>query len=785
MNRNKLVFYLFFTILLLSSCSKKNDDPEPSSVDGSLEIQLMMTTPSLQANVIVPSKEAESLPTLFNAVWNSGGKLHMMAKQNGKLIDLGIHSVAILNENRTNLGLNLDVSDKLSSKDSYTLYGIGTAYTIISNELYYHANLTRGGSFGLWFKSQGDRLIETSLKVSGTCEMLYIINKTNNPIKFVHKGFDAEKKWYYTKAEVSMENGQLHNALEGEEVISEEKVIPVFDGKTLSHITSVYIPNGNKIQNAQLIAEIDGKEVRSENRISSDITLQTNHAYGIFAVWDGEKLTLGDDGNDCVIEIPTGSDLTINDIKIIGDGENLNVGTDGSYKTESCNLMAIGKNNRIMYMNHTSVCGKPKKDNSKLNAHETAISLLLPIFPNIYLQESSDEGFLSIKNLIGALPETQTLASAIDRSIVKNGYLEMDDIDVEYGKACDKIFNLTGLQKHLDKLLSTRSVHRAAPQSNPSFNGSNSVFHKGLEVHLDKSRWTQTFASWLTQARYVNAWECTINAYNSNRWAFTSISNAIRQDDGVLDFRTSENLFIEQTAHMLKPQNASHFMSSTKSWGFLEDTFNLFFKDDFGFEDMTWDKTKLEGVKLYFTIPQDVIYVAAPGDNDNLKIFNLAHLLLSDVLSVVMSDFATVYSEDEEPYTDCMLAFLQKCMQDKNFLIKVLEIEAMTIPDTEKVRQWFKLFFDKWLIYVKDDFEDWAKKSAVEWYKNNFRKRAISDIQNLLKSNAFLWEKQIEKWSKPIMLFIGTAYEQSYYININLDFNVPSTGLEDVPGSHY
>lgn len=788
MRRINLAFTLLLTMLVISSCSKGSDDGEftPSGGNGSLKMTIGAMSPSLACEVIAASQDGSEVETRFSSKWGDNATCEVWAKQSGELVYLGKQNVAITSSDKQKGEVNIDGTGKLDASKPYEVIGLGCSWRRDGNELYYRTDLHRGGNFGLYFKTvSGQWSVETSSRVAGTAEILYVINKTDKPVKFRHRGFDAEQKWYYTHAEVSIDKGIIVNTEQEGDAVSEEGEVPVFTGKNAFKVFSYYVPNGNKIQNAQLIAEIDGKEVRSENRISSDIVLQTDHAYGIFAVWDGEKLTLGDGGDDCVIEIPTGSDLTINDIKVIGDGENLDVGTDGNYKTENCNLMAIGKNNRIMYMNHTSVCGKPKKDNSKLNAHETAISLLLPIFPNIYLQESSDEGFLSIKNLIGALPETQTLASAIDKSIVKNGYLEMDDIDAEYGKACDKIFNLTGLQKHLDKLSSTRSVHRAAPQSNPSFNGSNSVSYKGLEVQLDKTRWTHTFASWLTQARYVNAWECTINAYNSNRWAFTSISNAIRQDEGVLEFRTSENLFVEQTAHMLKPQNASHFMSSTKSWGFLEDTFNLFFKEDFGFEDMTWDKTKLEGVKLYFTIPQDVIYVAAPGDNDNLKIFNLAHLLLSDVLSVVMSDFATVYSEGEEPYTDCLLAFLQKCMQDKNFLIKVLEIEAMTIPDTEKVRQWFKLFFDKWLIYVRDDFEDWAKKSAVEWYKNNFRKRAISDIQNLLKSNAFLWEKQIEKWSKPIMLFIGTSYEQSYYININLDFNVPSTGLEDVPGSYY
>lgn len=787
MKKRRLSIFVLLPLMLgvMASCSKGSDDADsPSGYVSGEKVSMSFMMPVLSTDVLVNSEYADGQSTRFTSTWNNDGKVFMFAKQNGKYINLGRYSIAATNTDNSIFKVEVDASDKLDTKASYQLYGLSGLYNVDNNELFYRVNLARNGGFGLWFSGENGKTKMSN--VAGTAEMLFVINKTDKPIKFVHKGYDAEEKWYYTKAEVSVEDGHIQKAEQGTEVVGTAKEIKAYDGKTLPRVISYYVPNGKKIQDAQLIAEIDGKEVRSENRISSDIIPQTNHSYGIFAVWNGERLTLGDGDGEAIIELPEGAGITVNDIKIIGDGDNVNVGTDGSYKAESCNLLAVNKNNRIIYINHTSVSGNPTNNNSNLNARETAISLLLHIFPNILLQEKTDDGFFAIKKLIGELPETISLAAAINKSIVKNGYLEMNDIEVEYETACNKIFEMTGLQKYMDKLSSTRSIHRAAPQSNPSFNGSNSISYQGLKVEMANSQWTQTFAHWLPQAIYVNAWECTLNAYNSNRWAYTSISNAILQDDGSLGFRTSyENSFYEQTAYMLKPQNLSHFMSSTKSWDFLEDTFNLFFKEDFGFDDMTWDNTKLEGVKLYFTTPRDVIYVAAPGDNDNLKLFNLAHLLLSDVMSVLLQDFATVYPEGDKPYTDCLLDFLKKCMTDEKFVIRFLEIEAMTVSDTEKVRLWFALFFDKWIAYLKHDFVEWAKTGAIEWYKEKFRKRAVTDIQNILKSNAFFWEKQIEKWSKPIMLFLGTAYEKSFYINVNLDFHVPSGGLDDVPGNQY
>ena len=304
MKKRRLASLVLLSMLLgiMTSCSKGSDDADsPSGYVSGEKVSMSFMMPVLSTDVLVNSEYADGQSTRFTSTWNNDGKVFMFAKQNGKYINLGRYSIAATNTDNSIFKVEVDASDKLNTKASYQLYGLSGLYNVDNNELFYRVNLARNGGFGLWFSGENGKTKMSN--VAGTAEMLFVINKTDKPIKFVHKGYDAEEKWYYTKAEVSVEDGHIQKAEQGTEVVGTAKEIKAYDGKTLPRVISYYVPNGKKIQDAQLIAEIDGKEVRSENRISSDIIPQTNHSYGIFAVWDGERLTLGDGDGNTVIDL--------------------------------------------------------------------------------------------------------------------------------------------------------------------------------------------------------------------------------------------------------------------------------------------------------------------------------------------------------------------------------------------------------------------------------------------------------------------------------------------------
>jgi len=318
MRKWKLAALILLPLLqgMMGSCSKGSDDGEPTPSNGSdsLKMLIVASCPNMACELIEASQDGNEVNTRFSAKWGDKPTSEVWAKQNDKLVYLGKQSISFTSSEKDKGAINIDGTGKIDAGKPYEIIGLSCSWRRDGDELFYRTDLHRSGSFGTYFKTVGGKwFVEASSRVAGTVEILYVINKTDKPVKFRHKGFDVENKWYYTHAEVSIDKGTIVNTEQNGDAIGEEGEMPVFTGKNALKVYSFYVPNGNKIKDAQLIAEIDGKEVRSVNRISSDITLQTDHTYGIFAVWDGEKLTLGDGGEPVVLDLtdPEKSDISV------------------------------------------------------------------------------------------------------------------------------------------------------------------------------------------------------------------------------------------------------------------------------------------------------------------------------------------------------------------------------------------------------------------------------------------------------------------------------------------
>ena len=306
---------------IMVACSKDKDDDQQTET--SLKTSLVLINPSMQINLLALSSEGRDVDTQFKSYTSqSNPSFTVWAKQNGTLFYFDDIEGALMSGSNTKTTLNLDLSKKISPTKPYDIYVFSCGWHRVENELFFKNNLTRGGGFWTYAKvSNPDASTEVTKRIAGTCEVLFIINKSGKPIKFKHKGFEAEKKWYYTKAEASVDDGHVIEAEQGDEVFSDEYEVSVFENNIAYKLNSYYIPNGQKIHNARLIAEIDGKEVRSENMISSDITLQLNHCYGMFAIWDGEKLMLGDEnGEPVIIDLSDSEQSGVDVISISNDG---------------------------------------------------------------------------------------------------------------------------------------------------------------------------------------------------------------------------------------------------------------------------------------------------------------------------------------------------------------------------------------------------------------------------------------------------------------------------------
>ncbi|MBQ2486348.1 MAG: hypothetical protein II518_04740, partial [Candidatus Methanomethylophilus sp.] len=124
-----------------------------------------------------------------------------------------------------------------------------------------------------------------------TYELLHVKNETGADITFSHCGFVSERKWYRESGAYCLDTGDF---TEGSSAAvpaagrSEALTIPA--GGT-GIVISAYVPSGERIAEAQLLADIDGERIVSYNRKSSSAELRTGRAYHMYASWDGSKLT--------------------------------------------------------------------------------------------------------------------------------------------------------------------------------------------------------------------------------------------------------------------------------------------------------------------------------------------------------------------------------------------------------------------------------------------------------------------------------------------------------------
>jgi hypothetical protein len=132
---------------------------------------------------------------------------------------------------------------------------------------------------------------------------LHFTNATDKTIKFEHKGFDVEKPWYYKKAAgYLLPEGGV--ALDTDATVYgdvESEFFYVAAGQTTTLI-SWYIPTQEKMSGAELKATIDGVAMKSSNKKSSDVNIETGHAYHMYATWDGTNLTF-DNGDAGILTV--------------------------------------------------------------------------------------------------------------------------------------------------------------------------------------------------------------------------------------------------------------------------------------------------------------------------------------------------------------------------------------------------------------------------------------------------------------------------------------------------
>ena len=474
--------------------------------------------------------------------------------------------------------------------------------------------------------------------------------------------------------------------------------------------------------------------------------------------------------NHFTVTIPAGAPVDKNEIIVQAYGKEITT-TDGSQYTTGANAISVvNKDGNILYDCYASVDTLDAQRTIELNALETAYTLLLPVFPGVF-EPTSDEILEILKSLLAELPETHALASAIDQSIVKNGYLDINDVDTEYQAAIDCIIEKMGLRNNYLKSSMNNGAKRAAPSKKPYIVNGNGVY--GYKLVMNSSEWVEN--------DLAKTWICNLTAYNSNRFAYTAWVRGYKDSEGGIHYYDYSYDLLRKS--LLKPQRVSTFMGTftdpvTKpfkrdSWdGILDyyrDSYKLFFEEGFGFDDMTWDNTKKTFDMSFFT-SNDVVIVAGPAENNLMMYYNVLKTIIDPIIKKVakkltgaededyMLNFCIELAADEDYRSD----FADIFMSNKTYAVKAKEILILTWPKMRK--------------YLDEFFYEQVKTKSLQYIWDHWGFMAAGELQKALdnidgtEASWNKWLKTVEKVGDVTLGVIGLT-EGSYYYDVALDFD--------------
>lgn len=347
------------------------------------------------------------------------------------------------------------------------------------------------------------------------------------------------------------------------------------------------------------------------------------------------------------IKIPASEN--VENIVILGDDENVEIGKDGSFESDAGTLVAYNKDN-LMYMNISP--GRFEGQEVALNGIETAASMLTMLFPDAYLKMSL-KNFTLFKLALAQLDETKALGDAIDKTVAAKGFFELSDIQKEYDSALARLLQPGNTAES--------RPHRAPLE--PSFflwvdpvyppKRVSKGYGDGYRVELDKSTWLPKG----TEKVANPVWRCEFTVYNLRRYCYMFVMKGKTADDG-LNYPTSSDIS-DLFHYVVKPQGVSTFMdfgslSDIAEMKFLTKPIETFKDADLSkvikmFQetiplwrsiikgesyDSEWDTVKKSGIELDFEEGETQLLVLGPHHKTLTKLYNFYMKFVLPVIKI-------------------------------------------------------------------------------------------------------------------------------------------------------
>lgn len=274
----------------LSSCSEDMVGEEPSRV-----VCLNAYMPDKSNNTRASfDQNSESLNLIPK--WETDDKIDLFIVQRNKVHSVPSVQVKNISNEGNTASFHFTLPSTVDINASYSIIGLfnieGSADD--NGNVSINAQLKRlsmsNPIMPLWFKvSGGPKSLDITLQHLGIYEILHIKNTNNVGIYFQHCGFDVTTPWYKFEDKMIVGKTDVPQSTSSEngEAKSRSYFVP---GNGTMNILSWYMPSGEKMNKARLLAKIENKETKSINVKSSDVTFQCGRAYHMYVTWDGKEL---------------------------------------------------------------------------------------------------------------------------------------------------------------------------------------------------------------------------------------------------------------------------------------------------------------------------------------------------------------------------------------------------------------------------------------------------------------------------------------------------------------
>lgn len=285
-------FIIGYLVLLLcfSACTEEMETVNDSR--RKVEVSASMPESGTRASL---TQESGSLNLI--AKWKEGDKIRLYILQDGKGYSLDPVPIHDISADGKSCMFGFQLPSDVNTESPYEIYGLCDAVgEPLGNENIVLANckLKRMSwssyTVPLWFHaSGGPSSVYAEFRHLGTYEILHVKNTSTGGVMFRHAGFDVDSPWW-KDANIPLSDDYDPSAYV-EEPSGDSSGPSVFipAGQTIDYL-SWYIPSGATIKDASLLANIDGKNVSSSNKKSSNVKIQLRHAYHMYATWDGTEL---------------------------------------------------------------------------------------------------------------------------------------------------------------------------------------------------------------------------------------------------------------------------------------------------------------------------------------------------------------------------------------------------------------------------------------------------------------------------------------------------------------